>query len=321
LLLDYWPLNRIARSASKDENHSLLALRAIKLFVEKIPLFALAVAASIVTICAQRQGNAVRSLDEFSVRARLGNAAVSYVDYLGKLVWPFNLAAFYPHPGDTLPSWQIVVALLLLITITVLVVWRARRQPYLIVGWLWFVGTLFPVSGVMQAGWQGMADRFLYVPSIGIFILLTFSLRDVAAIFNFQSSIFNLQFPLLLLVLLSLRTLDQIPHWRDSLTLWEHTRQVTPDNFYARFSHGAALLDAGRIDEAAEHLVRSVELKSDHPFGHYQLGLALRRQGRMEEAIACWNRALQLAPDYAEVLEALAEALAARDDLDAACAH
>jgi tetratricopeptide (TPR) repeat protein len=323
LLLDYWPLQRVLSTQYAVLGTQLAEKPTKLLFLlfEKLPFCALSVVASIVTIYAQRQDNAVRSLDEFSTRARLGNAAVSYVEYLGKLIWPFDLAAFYPHPGDAIPSLQIAGSLLLLIAITALFVWRARRQPYLIVGWLWYVGTLFPVSGVMQAGWQGMADRFLYFPSIGLFLLLVFALRDLFANYKLQIAISNLQLPLLLLVLLSVRTLDQLAHWRDSLALWEHARQVTPDNFYARFSHGAALLDAGRVDEAAEHFVRSVELKPDHPFGHHQLGLARRKQGRRDEAIACFQHALELAPEYAEARTALAEALAARDDLQAARAH
>jgi tetratricopeptide (TPR) repeat protein len=164
-----------------------------------------------------------------------------------------------------------------------------------------------------------MAERFLYFPTIGLFLNFAFALRDIFAVLEF--TVFNFQFALTLLVLLSVRTVDQLPHWRNSLALWEHARQVTSDNFYTRFSYGAALLDVGRFDEAAEHFVRSIELKPDHPFAHFQLGLARRRQGRTDEAIACWQRALQLAPDYAEAREALAETLTACDECEGACAH
>jgi tetratricopeptide (TPR) repeat protein len=259
-----------------------------------------------VTIVAQRQGDAVRTLDEFSIAARLGNALVSYARYLGMVFWPFDLAAFYPHPG--LPALgQMIGAATVLAGITALVIYRARKQPYLLVGWLWFVGTLFPVCGIMQAGWQGMADRFLYVPSIGLFIMIAFTLRDLQLSLNLQFAIRNWQFTisLLLLFLLSMRSADQVSYWRDSLTLWEHARQVTPDNFYARFSHGAALLDAGRIEEAAANFERAVALKPDHPFGHYELGLARLAQGRREEAAACWTITLQLAPHYSEARQQL----------------
>jgi len=255
-----------------------------------------------VTVIAQRQGDAVRTLNEFPLSARLGNAVTSYVLYLEKLIWPFDLAVFYPHPG--IPSaWAMAAALLLLASITGLVLWQARQRPSLVVGWLWFVGTLFPVSGVMQAGWQGMADRFAYFPSIGLFILFTWEARglltQVTSSRRLAAGKLQLILSLLVLGLLSLRTANQIATWQDSLTLWEHAREVTPDNFYTRFSYGAALLDAGRVEEAAQNFARSVELKPDHPFGHYELGLARLAQGRREEAAACWEIALRLAPNYA----------------------
>jgi tetratricopeptide (TPR) repeat protein len=313
LLLDFWPLNRQSRRASEggpvlstqysilSTSPSSLACRVGKLILEKLPFLALAVAASIVTLIAQRHGDAVRTLDEFPLSARFGNALFAYERYLEMLFWPFDLAAFYPHLG--MPTFErLVGAALLLAGITTLFILRAQRQPYLIIGWLWFVGTLFPVCGIMQAGWQGMADRFLYVPSIGLFILLAFALRDLKPTGNLQSAVCNLKLPIaiILLFLLALRTADQVRHWQNSLALWEHARAVTPDNFYARFSHGAALLDAGRIEEAAANFERAVELKPDHPFGHYELGLARLAQGRRDEAAACWVIALQLAPDYVE---------------------
>jgi tetratricopeptide (TPR) repeat protein len=300
LLLDFWPLNRLRVGSS-----ALLRCTG-RLVLEKLPLFALAFAASLVTIVAQRQGDAVRTLDDFSVAARLGNALVSYQRYLGMVFWPCDLAVFYPHPG--LPALgQTIGAATILASFTGLVTYRARRQPYLLVGWLWFVGTLFPVCGIMQAGWQGMADRFLYVPSIGLFIMIAFTFRDLQPTRTLHFAIRNSQFAIsvLLVALLAWRSAAQVSYWRDSLTLWEHTRQVTPDNFYARFSHGAALLDAGRIEEAAANFERAVELKPDHPFGHYELGLARLAQGRREEAAACWTITLQLAPHYAEARQQL----------------
>jgi tetratricopeptide (TPR) repeat protein len=303
LLLDYWPLQRmeIAKCKLNDRSAFCNLHFAIRLILEKLPLFALALAASIVTVVAQRHGDAVRTLDEFSLPARLGNALISYVSYLEKLIWPVDLAVFYPHPG--VPStWRVAAAASLLAIITGLVVWQARRRPYLLVGWLWFAGTLLPVSGVMQAGWQGMADRFFYVPCIGLFLAFAFALREFRPICN-------LQFPLafIILALLSARTAGQVSYWQDSLTLWQHARRVTPDNFYARFSYGAALLDAGRVEEAAEQFERAIELKPDHPFGHYELGVARREQGRVEEALACWSTALRLAPYYEQARLALAE--------------
>ena len=307
LLLDYWPLNRLGPARIQP------AAPGSKLILEKLPLFALAVAAAVVTVLAQRDGNAVRTLDEFSLAARLGNAVVSYVSYLDKIIWPFDLAVFYPHPGT--PSFaRVAGALIFLAAMTGLIVWRARWRPYLLVGWLWFVGTLLPVSGVLQAGWQGMADRFVYFPSVGLFLILAFALGDILATGRRRLAIcMSCVAPVVaVLSVLSVRTMEQVTYWQNSLTLWEHARRVTPDNFYTRFSYGAALLDVGRVDEAAEQFVRSLELKPDHPFGHYELGLARREQGRLDEAIASWTTALRLAPEYAEARLALAEAQARR---------
>jgi hypothetical protein len=314
LLLDYWPLRRlgfgwVVPSRTTAASQAAAPARTRFCLLEKLPWFALAVAASAVTVFAQGHGDAVRSLDEFSVAARLGNALVSYVGYLGKVAWPFDLAVFYPHPG--VPSLgRVAVAAMIVVGITVLVHRRRRQQPYLLVGWLWFAVTLLPVSGLLQAGWQGMADRFLYVPSIGLFVLLAFAFRDAVPVRYVRFPAYKLQLPLALAVLglLCVISSAQLHHWQNSLTLWEHARRVTPDNFYTRFSYGAALLDAGRVEEAAEQFVRSIELKPDHPFGHYELGIARREQGRLDEAVVCWTTALRLSPDHAEARRALVEA-------------
>jgi tetratricopeptide (TPR) repeat protein len=320
LLLDYWPLQRKESAKGKLQKANWQfafcnSAFAIRLVLEKLPLFALSLAVSIVTVFAQRHDDAVRTLDEFSLSARLGNGLISYVSYLQKIVWPVDLAVFYPHLGAP-SAWQVVAAILLLATITGLVVWQARRRPYLLVGWLWFAGTLFPVSGVVQSGWQGMADRFLYVPSIGLFVAIAFALGEIKPICDFRFKMFDLRFALAVIVLslLSLRTADQVTYWQNSLTLWEHARRVTRDNFYARFSYGAALLDAGRVADAAEQFERAIELKPDHPFGHYELGVARREQGRLDEAQDCWSTALRLAPNYDQARLALAEAQARRQD-------
>jgi tetratricopeptide (TPR) repeat protein len=330
LLLDFWPLNRLCvgwvessrptnqpNAQAKDQiggsrrldppyASSRIVHRAGALLLEKLPLFALACVASIITVIAQRQGDAVRSLDEFPLTARLGNALVSYERYLEMLFWPFNLAVFYPHPG--LPSiGQMFAAALVLGSITGFAIHYVRSRPYLLVGWLWFVGTLFPVCGIVQAGWQGMADRFLYVPTIGLFIMFAFAVHDLGHFYNPRSAIRHLQsaISIAILVLLSLRAANQVCQWQNSITLWEHSRQVTPDNFYTRFSYGAALLDAGRIDEAAANFEHAVQLKPDHPFGHYELGLARLAQGRRDEAAACWITTLRLAPHYTEARQQL----------------
>ncbi len=302
LVLDFWPLNRGA-------------LGPRRLVLEKAPLILLAFAAGVLTIVTQRHGTAVRSLDEFSLYARLGNALVCYVVYLRMLLWPYPLAVFYPHPGNDLPFWQPLLAASLLLALTMTAFRLRRRAPYLLAGWLWYAISLAPVSGILQAGWQGRADRFVYVPSIGLFVLAVWGMADLIGTRR------RLAAAILATCLLSLCvavTTRQIPYWRDSVTLWEHTAAVTDDNFVCRHTLAAALLDRGRTAEAVEHLERAIALKPDHELAYYLLGLARRQQKRLDEAERWLREALKISPEYVEALAVLAEVLAEEKRLDEA---
>ena len=272
LLLDFWPLHRWGwktppphplPEAERGWGGGVLPLLPLSasgrgwgggVLREKAPLFALALAAGVLTIVAQKTDTAVRSLDEFSLYARLGNAAVSSVAYLGMLLWPQNLAVFYPHPGEP-PVWQVVAAVLVLLLLTGTALALARRAPYLLVGWLWYLLTLAPVSGILQAGWQGRADRFLYVPSIGLFLLATWGLAELATTARRRLALGSLAAAVLAGCLV--RTVFQVHHWQNSLSLWQHTVAVTPANFVADNSLAAALLDRGRADDALPYLLRA----------------------------------------------------------------
>ena len=304
LLLDFWPLRRWGPGGGV-------------VLLEKLPLFALAVAAGVLTIIAQKTDTAVRSLDEFSLYARLGNAAVSFVAYLGMVLWPHPLAVFYPHPGE-LPAWQVAAAVLVLLLLTGAVLVLARRAPYLLVGWLWYAITLAPVSGVLQAGWQGRADRFLYVPSIGLFVLATWGLADLVGASRRRA--LGVVAATVLCGCFVGTTL-QVRHWQDSLTLWQHTVAVTPTNFIADNSLAAALLDRGRPEEAIPLLKRARAARPEHDLAHYLLGVAYRDLGRLDEAVRCWGDALDVNPDSADTHAALAEVLARQGRLAVAEEH
>jgi hypothetical protein len=293
LLLDFWPLGR------QD-----LGLR--RLLLEKLPLFLLALAAGVLTILTQKQGTAVRSLDEFSLYARLGNAVVSSVVYLQMLVFPYPLAVFYPHPGDALPAWQAIGAALILMAVTLLAWMLRQRAPFLLVGWLWYLVTLAPVSGVLQAGWQGRADRFLYVPAIGLFILASWG---VAALAPGRQRLLQWSAAGVLAASVAL-TIVQLSHWRDSLALWEHTFAVTEDNFVTRDSLAAALLDHDCVAEAVAHLERARAINPRHELAPYLLGLAAQKENRLDDAVRHLRQALALSPEHVEALAALAEVLA-----------
>jgi protein O-mannosyl-transferase len=287
LLLDYWPLGR---SGWK------------RLVAEKLPLLLLAVAAGVLTILTQRQGTAVRSLDELSLYSRLGNAVVSYVIYLRMLLWPYPLAVFYPHPEEALPFWQVLAAGITLVLLTVAAFALRRRAPYLLIGWLWYIITLGPVSGVLQAGWQGRADRFLYVPAIG---LIAAAVWGLAALWERRPRTLAAA-AVTVLAACAVGAVLQLRHWCDSLTLWEHSVAVTEDNFTARDSLAAALLDRGRVAEAIEHLHWARRLKPNHKLSHYLLGVAYRHQNRHDEAGQALLDALALSPDYVDAHALLA---------------
>ncbi len=301
-VLDYWPLGR-----------RNLGVR--RLILEKLPLLLLALAAGVLTIITQRQGTAVRSLDEFSLYARMGNAIVCYVVYLRMLLWPYPLAVFYPHPGDALPLWQPLGAAILMLLLTGTAFRFRRRAPYLLAGWLWYLITLAPVSGILQAGWQGHADRFVYVPCIGLFLLAVWGMGDLSGMRRRLGA--TILTACVIGACVAVTTL-QLRHWHDSLTLWEHTAAVTEDNFVCRDSLAATLLDHGRTSEAETHLQHALVLKPDHELAYFLLGLALQQQNRFEEAEGRLREALTISPHYVEALVARAEVLAEQKRIDEA---
>src|SRR5207253_911927 len=231
LLLDYWPMRRLADPMAKEHprraSHGEAATGIASLVREKLPLFAIVVASAVITFVAQSHGRAVRTFADAPIALRLSNALVSYAKYLLLTFWPNNLAVYYPFAG--IPAWQIIGAAFLLIGITAFCFSQRKIRPYLIVGWLWFLGTLVPVIGLVQVGGQIMADRYFYIPSIGLFIPLVFGLADVAKRWRVAPS---LGAAIAGVVLLALATLTnaQIQRWRDSFTLFEHTLAVTPPN-------------------------------------------------------------------------------------------
>src|SRR5947207_2596243 len=248
LLLDYWPLRRFEITSRRE-----VATKVWPLVREKLPLFVLVAASAVVTSVAQSHAGAVRTVTEFPLALRLSNALVSYAKYLLLTFWPNDLAVFYPFPAAGIPAWQIIGAALLLIAITGFCFFQRRSRPYLIVGWLWFLGTLVPVIGLVQVGGQTMADRYFYIPSIGLFIAIVFGLADIAEKRRVGPWVSAAIANVVVLVLATL-TNAQIHRWSDSFTLFEHTLAVTPPNAAIERSLGYALQRSGRLDEAAAHL-------------------------------------------------------------------
>jgi tetratricopeptide (TPR) repeat protein len=285
LLLDYWPLQRVP-------NFELRFSPWLRLVLEKWPFFVLAVASCVVTLVAQERG--VASLEAYPLSFRIGNAAVAYVKYLFQSVYPVDLAVIYPLPKE-IPWGQVAGALVILAVISWLV-WRARRQrPYLLVGWLWYLGMLVPVVGLVQVGLQAMADRYTYLPLIGVFLGVSFGMRDLAIRLRLKPTILFLAAALVLGGCLFL-TAWQLRFWRDSETLYERALAVTTDNPIAQDNLGIALNEAGRPQAAIEHFREALRLEPDSAMIHDNLGAALLQAGHPQAAIEHFREALRLKP-------------------------
>ena len=310
LLLDYWPLGRFQTSNIKHQTSVGPGL-----VIEKIPLFALVTASAIVTFLAQSHGGAVRGLTEAPITLRLSNALVSYAKYVVRAFWPNDLAVYYPYAG--IPAWQIVSAAFLLIGITAFCVSRRRIRPYLMVGWLWFLGTLVPVIRLVQIGGQTMADRYFYIPSIGLFIALVFGLTDVARSWR-VAPLLGAGVALGVLLVLATLTNAQIQRWRDSFTLFEHTLAVTPPNLLIEHNLGLAMGDSGRYNEAAVHFERALQMDPTFYDALVALGATREFQGRLPEAIQYFQAAIHSQPDTPKAHVQLAHALWKQNDHQAA---
>jgi len=268
------------------------------LVLEKVPFFILVAISSFFTFYAQESGGAVGSLESYPLESRIVNALISYVRYIGKTVWPQHLAVFYPYP-EALPIWQGVGAGLFLIGISFLVIRAAHRFPYLLVGWLWYLGTLVPVIGLVQVGFQSMADRYTYVPLIGLFIMIAKGVPDFLAEWRYRKIAFMVAISLLLSILM-IMTRVQVSHWRSNLALFEHALNVTSNNFRIHNNMGFNLVQQGKIQEAIAHYTEALRIDPHFALAHYNLGVALAKQGNIEEAIAHYTEALKVNPNHAD---------------------
>ena len=291
LLLDYWPLRRLSQSIRRKN----FLVWITPLLREKLALFAIVAVSCVITFFAQSHGGAVRRFTDVPLALRLLNALVSYAKYLLLTFWPHDLAVYYPFTSIGIPAWQIIGATLLLIGITAFCLFQRKIRPYLIVGWLWFLGTLVPVIGLVQVGGQTMADRYFYIPSIGLFIALVYGLADIAKMRRVPSWLGGAIAGAVLLVLATL-TNAQIRLWRNSFTLFKHALAVTPPNLPIEDSLGIALDNSGRYDEAAAHFEKALQVQSDHYEVLVDMGVTRYHQGCLAEAIECYQAAIRSRP-------------------------
>lgn len=320
LLLDYWPLDRVCRPTTAPGVDDSSNRRAInpEIIKEKIPLFVLAAAASIVTFLVQKSGGAVKSLDLYPLAARVGNMFVSYVNYLIKIVWPFKLAIFYPHPM-VYPFWEIAVAGLMLVSMSIFAFRYRRQRPYLAVGWLWFMGTLVPVIGLVQVGIQAMADRYTYVPMIGMLIIIAWGIPDLLSRWRYK--IVGLKITGATAALFfAMITWFQVPYWTNTATLFAHALEVTPKNYEILYKLGEVFLAQNKLDRAIYYFDEAVKTFPDAR-AYNSLGYALLEKGRTDEAISHFFESLRLKPSYDQAHNNLGNAFASQGMLYKAIDH
>lgn len=298
LLWDYWPLRRIGASSGKSstgQSGNMTSSNA-RLIVEKLPLFLLSAASAVITVKAQAAGSAVKSLTEYSALLRFEAAVVDYVHYLGKALWPSRLVVFYPHRITLYPLWQVSAAAAVLILVTAIVLLRGREQRYLVVGWFWFLGSLMPMIGLVQVGLQAMADRYAYLPFVGLFLMVTWLASDLAEARRIPSK--WLAIPAMsFLIVLGAITYGQVGYWHDSGSLWLHTLAFTRDNYVAEENLGAFLSDQGRYDEAAEHFRSALGIRPNGLIANLNLGSYEDRRGNLPAAIHHYQRVADNAGD------------------------
>lgn len=285
LLLDYWSFQQLSPAKTPRP------LR--RLILEKIPLFAMSAASAIITMQAQQGGGAVRSTTQFSLGVRIENALCAYAMYLWKMVWPAKLAPLYPHPGNSIAAWQVIVSAAVLIAITAVVCGSASFR-YQRVGWFWFLGTLVPVIGLVQVGEAAMADRYAYIPLIGIFFIIAFS---VAQWSNRIHPALTLAPAVVIISALASVTHGQISCWQSNEELWSHTLAVTSNNFVAEDNLGGALILEGKEEQAHPHFEAAALINPSDPMSHSNLGTYDLQRGQMRDAIEEYQTAAGLTSD------------------------
>lgn len=296
LLLDVWPLGRTAEPFARP-----------RLIVEKLPLVGLAIASSVVTVLVQQRAGAIKGLGVLPFDRRLATAVLAYVTYAAKAVWPSRLAAIYPYPAPP-PSWQVLGAIAVLAGVSALALRARPRHPYLPVGWFWYLATLVPVLGLMQVGSQPWADRYTYIPAIGLFIVVAWGTVDLLARWR-RRNLLLAAAAAVVLAGCAITARKQVGYWRNSVALWEHALEVTTGNHRAESNLAHALARQRRLDEAVAHYGAALRIKPDFAEAHNNLGLVLADQGKVGEAMRHYSEAVRVLPDYLEAHNNLGVAL------------
>ena len=296
LLCDYWPFRRfeIPEKSGSPRGAAVSKLWNARLLREKVPLLLLSVVSALLTMAAQQDAGAIKTFDRYSTSLRIETAVVAYVRYLGKAFWPSKLVALYPHPTRLYPLWQVGAALALLLIITVLVL-RARERRYLAVGWFWFLGSLVPMIGLIQVGEQAMADRYSYIPFIGLFVMVVWLIADWAEARRIQAPWLALP-AVACLIALSILTYRQVGYWHDTESFWRRTIALSDDNYVAHGELAALLHEQGKTEEAIEHIRTVLAIHPSNVPANFVIGDYEKDQGNYAAAIERYQAAARNSP-------------------------
>jgi tetratricopeptide (TPR) repeat protein len=328
LLLDYWPLGRLRMVTSQtlgrgSASGSPAGLRSVSLksaILEKLPLLVFASVSCVITLLAQHRGGNLRGFEEIPLSSRAANAVTAYSTYLTQTWWPHNLAAFYPLVNLEWSDRRVWTSVLVLMSITFVAAWQARRRPFFLVGWLWYVGTLVPVIGLVQIGDQAQADRYTYLPLIGVFVILAWAVEDLTKQGGLVRGLALTGTAAALIACLFL-TRSQVHYWQDSETLWKHAIAATGPNAKARYGLGAAYRDEGRLAAAAAEFRRALAIQPNYNLARLNLGWCLLLQNNITEADAAFATFLLADSDSADGHLQLGNLASSRNLRDTALAH
>jgi protein O-mannosyl-transferase len=316
LLLDFWPLNRyVLNEKMPGEEIQRVNSTLTSIFKEKIPFFVCSLISSIISINGPIMDGAVQPID-LPLGLRMANATTAYIKYIGKMFWPTDLAVYYPFP-PSIPLWQVICSLLILMIITAVFIRAGKRQPYLIVGWFWFLITLLPVIGLIQFGDHAIADRYTYLPLTGLFIVVAWGIPEFTKRLQYQLVILTLFAAITITISMAL-TWQQLKYWQNSISLYRQTLRVTDGSFLVHNNLGAALAEKGQLDEAMEEYKKALAIKPDDYMAHNNYGLALAGKGQIDMAIVEFRRAIVIHPNSIDSYNNLGIALAYNGHLEEA---
>jgi tetratricopeptide (TPR) repeat protein len=315
MLLDCWPLYRW-KKALYEQGRGLHS--AGGLILEKVPFILLMVISSILTLQEQNEFKSLATLDMLPIIPRLSNVIVSYGAYLGKILWPFNLAAFYPY-NFSIALWKVIFSGFIITVITIAILYKINKHPFLFTGWFWYLITFIPLSGLIQAGMQAMADRHTYLPFIGIAIIMSWG---ISSLFPGKVARRKILFPagVILLIFLSVLTWRQCGYWKNSVELWRHTLQATKNNYVAYNLLGVALSEKGKQEEAVYYYDKAISVAPLYAFAYNNRGVAYIKLGKSWQiAVDDFTKAIDLRPDYADAFNNRAIIYFNRNDIQKAC--